>query len=138
MISFHVVIRAKASASGAPVALPISFEELAAALERIDRCYFEPDGSFVWSGETPGGRWQLDGMLYDLAGQLQYVDLKAAAPRAALDKMAAVVEQLLAMLGTPLSMLAFDLVQAGRTVNVEEFREALCGECTDLGANTGA
>ena len=59
--------------------LPTSFEEAAERLERLDKLYFEPDGSFVWNRDA--GRQQIFGMLYDAAGTLQYVDLRGTASR---------------------------------------------------------
>lgn len=55
--------------------LPASFEQSSARLQQLGRLYFEPDGSFTWAVELRR-RQQVDGMLYDAGGQLQYVDLK--------------------------------------------------------------
>lgn len=60
---------------------PVSFEAAASRLGGLPRLFIEPDGSFVWvsvRGETPS--WQLDGMLYDRAGRLLYVELKGNCP----------------------------------------------------------
>ena len=59
--------------------LPVSFEDAQARLTALERMFFEPDGSFVWVGGRPVA-WQVDGMLYDAAGQLQYVDLRGCCP----------------------------------------------------------
>jgi hypothetical protein len=118
----HIVI-----ASATEFAL--SFEEAAAALERLDRLHFEPDGSFVRSGthtptdaiaDTSAQRWQLDGNLYDRDGRLQYVELKGTAPLAAL-------EQLFAAIGWPATPLTFQIVQEGRTLDEPAFRSWLRG-----------
>lgn len=61
--------------------LPSSFEEIAAGLTSFERLYFEWDGSFVWTGGDGSQRWQLDGMLYDGAGGMQYVDVKGLCPK---------------------------------------------------------
>lgn len=53
-----------------------SFEEAAERLAGFERLYFEPDGSFVWSGSL--SHEQLDGMVYDAAEQIRYVDLQGA------------------------------------------------------------
>lgn len=55
--------------------LPSSFEAAADRLQRLDRLYFEPDGSFVWS---IGTQEQVFGMLYDTNGQLQYAELRGS------------------------------------------------------------
>lgn len=59
--------------------LPVSFETAEAELAALERLYFEPDGAFLWVGKQPGA-WQIDGMLYDAAGSLQYVDLRGHCP----------------------------------------------------------
>ena len=74
--------------------LPLTFEQVADRLRECDRLFFEEDGSFVWTGEQrvpersperspeKGQRWQVDGMVYDAAGQVQYIDLKGTCPLA--------------------------------------------------------
>jgi hypothetical protein len=52
------------------------FDDVAERLGEVPRLYFEPDGSLVWVGDD----WQIDGMLYDREGLLQYADLKGQAP----------------------------------------------------------
>jgi hypothetical protein len=56
--------------------LPKSFEELAEQLGKMPGMYFEMDGSFVWvdHGSTPPG--QMDGMVYDRNGRLEYIEIK--------------------------------------------------------------
>jgi hypothetical protein len=78
-----------------------SFEEAGQRLEQLERMFFEPDGSFVWTGVADDGRsWQVDGVLYDRAGRLLYVDLKGACPldawRKLLDALADPSERLVA------------------------------------------
>ncbi len=45
--------------------------------------FFEMDGSFVWAISPPTGdpetKEQLDGMLYDRAGRVEYLELKGTA-----------------------------------------------------------
>lgn len=103
--AFHVVVAA-AAAGGFDVA----FEEVAAALERIERLYFEPDGSFVWAD----GAWQIDGLVCDRDGRVQYVELKGTAP-------AADVRRLLAMLGWPATAVTIQLVREGILMSAEAF-----------------
>lgn len=54
--------------------LETSFEAAAERLESLEKLYFEPDGSFVWTRDA--GRQQIFGMLYDAGGQIQYIDLR--------------------------------------------------------------
>lgn len=61
--------------SGGP--LDTSFEQASERLQQLERLYFEPDGSFTWVVQ-PGSPQQVDGMLYDARGQVQYVDIKGA------------------------------------------------------------
>lgn len=61
--------------------LSSSFDDAAERLSAIDRLYFEMDGSFVWTGTAGENRWQLDGMIYDRGGRIQYVDVKGNCPR---------------------------------------------------------
>lgn len=60
--------------------LPVSFEAAEARLTALEQLYFEPDGSFLWRGRQPTV-WQIDGMLYDAAGRLQYIDLRGHCPQ---------------------------------------------------------
>jgi hypothetical protein len=112
----HVIVEA-------PEGFAVSFEQASAALDTLDRLYLEPDGSFVWTGETesnspeaaPPGRWQLDGELYDRDGRLAYVVLKGNAP-------IEVLNQLLAALGCPPTCPSFQLVREGQTLDEAGFR----------------
>lgn len=70
--NFHVYLY---GADGGP--LTSRFEEVAERLSDLPRLFFEPDGSLVWVGAD----WQIDGMLYDRGGILQYADLKGSAQR---------------------------------------------------------
>jgi len=53
--------------------LPISFEELSLRLTQITEVHCEPDGSFCWA-PTPDE--SIFGMIYDAAGQVQYLELR--------------------------------------------------------------
>ena len=57
------------------------FDAAAQRLTAIESLYFEPDGSFVWVCRLSGQ--QIDGMLYDALGQLQYVELSGHCGRSA-------------------------------------------------------
>ena len=61
--------------------LDSSFEAAAERLMGIESLYFEPDGSFVWTCRRSGE--QVDGMLYDAGGRLQYVELSGQCGRSA-------------------------------------------------------
>ncbi len=94
-----------------------SFEEVAEQLNRWPRMFIEPDGSFVWvapQGEAP---WQVDGVLYDRAGRLLYVELKGNCPEAEFDRF-------LAACGWPQAAVMFQLLRAAVFVDEQEFR---CG-----------
>jgi hypothetical protein len=42
--------------------------------------FFEMDGSFVWTVEAEKQRLQVDGMIYDRDGAIEYVELKGEWP----------------------------------------------------------
>jgi hypothetical protein len=69
---------------GSLAPLPVDFDSLGRELERWPNLYFEWDGSFVWVSQDRladgSPAWQVDGMLYDHAGVLQYVELKGYCP----------------------------------------------------------
>lgn len=58
--------------------LPQSFEALAERLGEMPGMYFEMDGSFVWVDHETVPPGQMDGMVYDLNGRLEYVEIKGA------------------------------------------------------------
>ena len=70
--SFHAYLY---GADGGP--LTANFDELAERLPRIPRLFFELDGSLVWTGPD----WQIDAMIYDRDGVVQYVDVKGRCPQ---------------------------------------------------------
>lgn len=95
--------------------IPCSFEQALDALNELPRMFVELDGSFVWV--APGGpaAWQVDGLLFDRAGQLTYIELKGGCPPAQLD-------QLLAVLGWPGVALVFQLVREAVFLDEPGFR----------------
>jgi hypothetical protein len=94
----------------------ISFEEGAAAIERLERMYFEPDGSFVWaSGQNDLPKWQVEGNLFDRGGRLLFVDLKGSCPGAEFDRF-------LSALGWPGTCVMFQLARAAVFLDEAEFR----------------
>ena len=93
----------------------ISFEDAAEALSKLDRLFLEPDGSFVWVSPAGDLAWQIDGVLYDRAGRLLYVELKGTCEGSAFDR-------LLAALGWPRTPVMFQLVRAAVFLDEAEFR----------------
>jgi hypothetical protein len=112
---FHVTIHAEADkAAAGPRVFPRSFEEVCRALAGLPRMFIEPDGSFVWVASAEP-RWQIDGVLYDGAGGLWYVELKGCCPQAPFD-------ELLSTLGWPQTRVRFQLVQQAVMLGEDEFR----------------
>jgi hypothetical protein len=99
----------------AATTLGITFEEAAAALSKLPRMYCEPDGSLVWVSPHGDPTWQVDGNLFDRAGQLLLVDLKGTCPAAAFG-------QLLFALGRPRVPLMFQLVREAVFLDEATFR----------------
>lgn len=94
-----------------------TFEQVSAALGELPRMFIEPDGSFVWvsAGEPI---WQIDGVLYDGAGRLWYMELKGQCPEQELDR-------LLSALGWPATPVTVQLVREGELLSDDEFRRQL-------------
>ncbi|MEX2185671.1 MAG: hypothetical protein WD875_02710 [Pirellulales bacterium] len=126
--SYHVSI-------ASPAGFAVSFEQAAAALESLERMFFEPDGSFVWtenrtatvdhengpSTDEIETSWQIDGVLYDRGGRLAYVEIKGNAPADAINR-------LLPALGWPEARLTFQLMREGVVLDEVAFRQWLAGE----------
>ena len=98
----------------------LTFEEAVAALERLDRMFVEPDGSFVWvaaSARSHGaeGTWQLDGNLFDRNGRLLLVDLKGGCPEEDFNR-------LLTAFGWPGTPVLFELMREAVFLDETEFR----------------
>ena len=87
-------------------------------LVRLPRMVFEPDGSFVVSGDVEGRRWQVDGHLFDFAGRLHRMELHGeCTPQT--------FEELLRCVGWPGQTLVFEMVREGETVEEGEFRRRI-------------
>lgn len=97
-------------------ALPVTFDEALASLELLSRMFIEPDGSFVWTGDDGGERWQVDGNLIDRGECLAYVELSGCCPESRFDEV-------LGALGWPESPLWFQLPRRGVTHSEAEFRQ---------------
>jgi len=94
----------------------VTWEQAAAELERLPRMIFEPDGSFVVTGDDRDGRrWQVDGHLFDFAGRLYRVELHGGCPAAEFDR-------LLRCIDWPRQQLLFEMVRDARRVDEETFR----------------
>lgn len=100
--------------------LPVSFEAAEAELATLGRLYFEPDGSFLWVGEQPAA-WQIDGMLYDAAGSLQYVDLRGRCP---LPQWRRLISALVPS-GSPLAVVR---LSDGELQNLQQFEAEVWGD----------
>jgi hypothetical protein len=67
--------------------LSTSFEAFAEAVAHWPGMFLEGDGSFVWSIPHRGGRFQIDGMVYDRDGAIEYVEIKGDAIPALLQQL---------------------------------------------------
>jgi hypothetical protein len=118
LYNFHVNLFA-----APPASFVVTWEEVAARLERLPRMIFELDGSFVISGDDPdAGRWQVDGHLFEFAEHLHRVELHGRCPAAAFD-------DLLRSVGWPAQALVFEMVREGMTLGEDTFR---CDVATDV------
>lgn len=136
MLSFHISIHARSAdvtegqdvkldrgefrslaVPQAALATPfqISFEEAGTALAKLDRMFFEPDGSFVWTSPSGQSAWQVDGNLFDRNGRLLFVDLKGSCQSEQFDR-------LLSALGWPATPMVFQLVREAVFLDEAEFR----------------
>lgn len=86
--------------------LPVTFDHVLSALERLPRLFIEPDGSFIWIGPTGPDEWKFDGQLHDSTGGLMTMELKVSGHNPDWD-------QLLSCLNWPETRLAFELVREG-------------------------
>lgn len=110
MYRFHVNL------FGAP--FTCTWEDAAARLELLDRMIFEPDGSWIWSGEHEGKQWHVNGHLFDFAGTLHRVVLHGWCPADQFDR-------LLACFGWPAVILTMEMVREGVQLSESEFRTAM-------------
>jgi hypothetical protein len=136
MLSFHISlhIRSEAVTSDTPIILhgqlyrsltvpqdllatpfALSFEQAGEALQKLQRLFFEPDGSFVWTSPQGEPKWQVDGNLFDRAGRLLFVDLKGTCTGQRFD-------QLLSVFGWPATPVMFQLMQEALFLDEAEFR----------------
>jgi hypothetical protein len=100
-----------------------TWEDVAARLESLDRMIFEPDGSWIWSGEVIGdselgNQWHINGHLFDFSGTLHRVELHGWCPADQFDR-------LLTCLGWPQVTLTFEMVREGLQLSEADFRAAM-------------
>ena len=113
MLAFWVCIHGEAAA--APLA--VTYEVAAAELGKLPRLFLEPDGSFVWTGNTADSmHWQVDGNLIDRGDVLAYVELRGSCPSEQFDV-------LLRALGWPETPLTFQLLKQGVLLDESAFRQ---------------
>jgi hypothetical protein len=94
-----------------------TWEAVATALEKLPRMIFEPDGSFVVSGNDElGHRWQVDGHLFDFADRLQRYEIHGHCPAADFD-------ELMRCVGWPDQRLTFETVLEGLKLDERAFRK---------------
>ena len=111
MYRFHVNVLSGSSAR----TFACTWEDAATLLQQLPRMIFEPDGSFILSGDADGRRWQVDGHLFDFAGRLHRMELHGDCPRDAYDA-------LLRCVGWPAQLLMFEMVREGATLHEAAFR----------------
>ena len=114
MLTFHALILGGEQATRA--SLSVAFDHACAMLTRLPRMFIEPDGSFVWRGNSADGRpWQVDGNLIDQGDVLAYVELHGCCPAEQFDLI-------LAALGWPEAKLVFQLPRRGVFLAEGKFR----------------
>ncbi|QDT68026.1 Transposase IS200 like protein [Planctomycetes bacterium MalM25] len=103
--------------------LPVTFEQMQAALAELPRCDCEPDGFFLLTGHTPEGVfWRLNGHMQEYQPEdadgpsMHRIELNGECPVASLDAV-------LRTIGWPKAQLAFELVREGVTLIEADFRE---------------
>ena len=95
-----------------------TWEHAAAKLETLPRMIFEPDGSWIWSGEVVDAQWHVNGHLFDFARQLHRVELRGWCPADQFDR-------LLSCFGWPRVAISFEMVREGAQLSENEFRETM-------------
>ncbi len=106
---------------------PVTFEEALERFMRLPRMFMEPDGALVWVSQDVGRAWQLDGVVYDGAGGVLYVELKGRCPPWALEQLASAV-------GWPEISIAVQLVPQGTWTTLEAFCRLFADDAPQDGA----
>ena len=115
--SFRVHLHGGENASGTGL-LPLggSFEELSDRLSGFPLAQVELDGAFVVRVMSSG--CQIDGMIYDLAGVVQYIELVG---RATQNTWLGLIESLC----NDLSKVSCQNLKTGRVSSVAEFQQSV-------------
>ena len=108
--------------------LPRTFDDVLRNLEKLERCFSEPDGSFLWTSPRGPRVWQIDGQLNDSASGLINVELKLSYDPAASDLCAAVLRLVTDGLGALTTQLVVQLTRAGIYVTVDELLKMIESE----------
>lgn len=64
-----------------------SFEGFIESVNLWEGMFAEPDGSWVWVFFEDSKRYQLDGMLYDRAGVIEYIEIKGQTTKEAWERI---------------------------------------------------
>ncbi|HVA47363.1 MAG TPA: hypothetical protein VNH11_13420 [Pirellulales bacterium] len=116
--AFHIrILPRPADADGPRPMFARTFEQVAQSLADLPRMFVEPDGSFVWVAAA-GPAWQIDGVLYDGAERLWYMELQGRCPPHEFDR-------LLLALGWPETPVRVQLVREGELMEEQEFRRSV-------------
>ena len=114
MYYFHVNLFAESRNAG----FLCTWEDAASPLEQLPGLIFEPDGSFIFSGDAGKDRWPVNGHLFDFAGRLHRVELHGNCPSESFDA-------LLRCVGWPQQPLQFEMVREGITLDELALRSAV-------------
>ena len=97
------------------VPMEVTFDEAIGRLERLERMYAEPDGSFVWTSPREGLWWQVDGNISEKDGRVLLADLRGSCPAAAFDR-------LMEAFGWPQQVMMMQLVRPAVFLDESTFR----------------
>jgi hypothetical protein len=114
------IVTARPASDFAETAFPRSFDDVQEALRQLPRMFLEPDGSFVWVGESADETWQVDGNLVDRGDRLHVAELKGHCP-------AGEFERLLRPLGWPATEVIFQLMRSAVFLEEADFRRCAAG-----------
>lgn len=65
---------------GTQFSMACTWDEVFSRIGSLERMFPEPDGSFMWVGFEGNREWQLNGMVYDRAGVVQWCEIKGKCP----------------------------------------------------------